>query len=579
MPTLNYTNLEIRKTDRVLKRALPVLREIEALLPTGGRPRAWTVREIFALLLLCAKTGDFQINNAAAIARALTKKQRRILGSRFRSPSALTVRQIGWAFGQISGLVDPYRAGLSHDERAERLRRAARWNSALLEATIPAKVLTRWKGDVAIDTTLVWAWGRPRNSNSDKLYATGSDGGGAPTYIHVHDASDDFDFSPEALRYPWHQKPHLCQLVEPDRPDEVTETGRKRRRDRGKRATGVDWIGNTSHRKIVYGEGHHQVVLVPPTDQHSDLPNVAIATVASPATGNPALHGTIALEAVAESLPNGPKITSVLSDAGFSQAKDEHWLLPLQDRGFTPIFRLHAGNQEGHRATLRDGEILMIDGAPHCRCCPDELRNLVYPHQPKTPREQKVPHWEQLAQRGEYRLKPNSARKAHGQRQFRSPHHGDCPQCRDLPADRQCCRQATHSFTREELARYQPDVFGSPEWERAMNRRSRVEGFFGLLKNKAVVDLCRATMRFFEFGKRSLAVTIRTMTANLHAVQLWEEREKTRTAKPAKRCHSPDRLRDFKPTGDPSPPATHSRPPPQPTNGLDFLAEPLPPDN
>lgn len=86
-------------------------------------------------------------------------------------------------------------------------------------------------------------------------------------------------------------------------------------------------------------------------------------------------------------------------------------------------------------------------------------------------------------------------------------HHGDCPQCRDLPAGQQCCRQPTHSFTREELARYQPDVFGSPEWERNMNRRSRVEGFFGMLKNKAVVDLCRSTMRFFEFGKRSLAVT------------------------------------------------------------------------
>lgn len=102
-------------------------------------------------------------------------------------------------------------------------------------------------------------------------------------------------------------------------------------------------------------------------------------------------------------------------------------------------------------------------------------------------------------------MTPNTAFRKDLSRQFRFPHwdprrrQGGCFHCVD--SSRQplideetgrprptCCQQATKVFTADELGLYQDVAFGELEWFERWNRRDRVEGTFGIMKNPSVTN-------------------------------------------------------------------------------------------
>lgn len=95
---------------------------------------------------------------------------------------------------------------------------------------------------------------------------------------------------------------------------------------------------------------------------------------------------------------------------------------------------------------------------------------------------------------------------------------------------------------------HQAELHGSPEWQDSYARRSRVEGFFGMLKNPAVAGVSRLTARFFEFGKIALATLLRVAATNLAMVSAWEHRRAQ-----AADHQPPAPLASHLPTSDPTP--------------------------
>ena len=111
------------------------------------------------------------------------------------------------------------------------------------------------------------------------------------------------------------------------------------------------------------------------------------------------------------------------------------------------------------------------------------------------------------------------------------------------------------------------------------NVRNRVEGSYGVLKNLAVVNYCRASHHFVGLARETLVAMFSIVAYNVHMLRQWQQRHT---------LEQPDESRDSRAdlaAGLPSPDVTATLPPPsQPAKkprrdpkGLEFLSEPAPP--
>ncbi|MGI8986100.1 MAG: hypothetical protein ACR2GM_04805, partial [Nocardioidaceae bacterium] len=66
--------------------------------------------------------------------------------------------------------------------------------------------------------------------------------------------------------------------------------------------------------------------------------------------------------------------------------------------------------------------------------------------------------------------------------------------------------------------------WGSPNWIRAFNRRSRVEGWFGNLKNDNTEALGRGAFRVLGICKTSIMVAVFAAATNLRLLRAWARR-------------------------------------------------------
>lgn len=492
-----------------------------------GRPRDWSVNGILSVLIFLARheTG-FYIDRASDLIATLPSETRESLGLNRPDGRPFTTRQISYAWNEISRCTDPAAHGIDDAERARRLALLVRIQNLLLIATIPREIRTRWRGDTALDATLVWAHARPPSSGNGKLYAGAADGDGMRTAKRVELLSSDDDriFDAPTDDHPFLDKLRPVPFAEP----ELNErTGRRRRRDRGNRAVGATWIGSKDFPKNLYGHAHHIAVTVGPVgDDELPLPPIAVGHVTTPTTSHPAKSAMVMLTDLNEQLAQlggaATGLGDVLADGGYSQAKPEHWTLPLRDLGAEPIFQLHSTNQLGHRGVLEGhpGGYLLIDGRFYCPCLPEHLRHALYPrfgkHRDKDHTKMRAEFRKVLAQRAPYELRPRGKYRQVGLR-FETPHATQsCPQCGDG-----CCSTRFVNIHWDQLGLYQKHRFGSEDWARSYARRSRVEGFFGALKSPSVGRHNRATSLFFEYAKVSLAVTFRAIATNLHLLANW----------------------------------------------------------
>ena len=75
----------------------------------------------------------------------------------------------------------------------------------------------------------------------------------------------------------------------------------------------------------------------------------------------------------------------------------------------------------------------------------------------------------------------------------------------------------------DELPLSQREQYGSFEWYVSMNRRNRVEGFFGNLKDRARANIRRGTIRVMGLVKTELLVAMAVASLNLRLGEKWED--------------------------------------------------------
>ena len=417
-------------------------------------------------------------------------------------------------------------------------------------------------GHLAVDATLKWGWDRPGGLNA-KLERRGRDGdaGPAPTLSEV---IDDADAAFER--------------------DPLTRLRTMPRRTKGPSTWGPGsaWVGRPNQRKSVYGIALHAVTVAAGT-----APPVIEAIAVTPA---PALPAVAALPLVAQvherrAAERQARLGDVVADPAYS-ANPADWQLALRDLGASPIFRLHRQNQAGRRTR---GGVSLVDGRPYCSCIPDSLAEIPFPRFPSRT-DQLVAYSTEVTKRRRFEMKPNTAFRSDGSRQFRFPHWdparrtGGCWHCvhadgspvidheTGMPKPR-CCNQATKVLSREDLGLYQDVPFGEAQWFTRWNARDRVEGSFGALKNLALTNWGRSYHHFVGLVRETLVATFAVVAHNVHTERTWRAKLALQAPPAKRRQHNrqvPDEVELVRPTPPTQPRARRRRGP----KGLEFLGTP-----
>jgi hypothetical protein len=91
------------------------------------------------------------------------------------------------------------------------------------------------------------------------------------------------------------------------------------------------------------------------------------------------------------------------------------------------------------------------------------------------------------------------------------------------------CGQEKARITRQELPYWQPDLYGSASWYRSYNRRNRIEGIFGNLKNDATQNITRGHTRVMGLAKTALMSMVAVMAVMLRLLDAWTARQEHAT--------------------------------------------------
>jgi len=482
-----------------------------------GRPVELPVRSAlvcFVLLGICGS--NFHVLNLPELMASLSWRARRQIGVDYKDrrggPKQVSYQQLLRAFHAMARAFDPLDPAISWLEAKARAEDLQQFSFRLIQASITDRFRP---GDLAVDATLKWGWDRPGGLHA-KLQRHGRDGdaGSPPSLTEIID-----DSGVAFVRDP------LAEL----RAKSPTHS-----RGPSTWGPGSAWVGRPNARKSVYGIALHAVTATAAT-----APPVIEAIAVTPAPGLPATAAFGLLQEIQMSREHRGchrPLGRVVADPAYS-ANPNDWQLPIRALGGSPIFRLHRTNQAGRR--LHQG-VTFVDGRPYCPCVPDELAELPFPRFPAR-KAQYDAFATEVTKRRRFEMKPNTGYRDDGSRQFKAPHwdserkDGGCVHCvqadgspvidKDTGLPRlRCCTHATKVFSRDELALYQDDAFGEPEWFTHWNARDRVEGTFGIFKNLAVVNWGHDYHHFVGLARETLVATFAVIAHNFHVQRTWRAR-------------------------------------------------------
>jgi hypothetical protein len=258
---------------------------------------------------------------------------------------------------------------------------------------------------------------------------------------------------------------------------------------------------------------------------------------------------------------NGQPVTEVIVDRGFSNYTPDNWAYGLRDRGIEQVLDL---SDHDYGAADFNG-VPMIAGWPHCPAMPAELEEIRrpasltagtlkksataasrmrYARQRKEIAlfEERIAAREMYAfvrtSRGQDRSKTG---KGKGAERFSCPAQAgkvacdNCPLSKFAPAGLprvlnppatpdipDACRQATISVPMTVSPKLrQRERWGTPAWVISYNRRSRVEGGFGLLKNDTTGNVKRGWTRQVGIIKTTLLLAVAVTASNLRQLLTW----------------------------------------------------------
>lgn len=482
--------------------------DLETLLrPTQrGRPRQLTVRALLVGLKLAvdtAKTGcltDVHVLLTEALPRSVQIE----LGTyQPATGTSVTLPQVRRLLTAIQAKLDPSPHTAGDLTPAERDDRAAILQSILdrlLAATMPGGVVH--PGGYAVDGTGTWSWSRGKR--------------------HGETTAD-----PDAA---WGTKTH--------------KNGKS---------------------ESYFGYELHAVVRINPTGAPiSSVPCVAERIVVLPASTN----GTApVLQALARMKSDGLRVHDIAADRGYSYKLD--WTPGLLALDLDPVHDLHA-TQFGARGTHAGARI--VAGVPHCPAMPELFDSIARPGRLAAGPELET-FIGQIEQRGQWALRRVAGPDTSGKERYECPARAGKLRCPAHPASMAlplalpkvsrppteapmptCCSQRTITVPGEVDAKSrQRHYWGSRAWVAAFSRRSRVEGWFGNLKNDNAEALGRGAFRIMGICKTSLMLGIYAAATNLRLLRAWAGRALGNDdLTPLLKSESPDRPeeRDRRPAGE-----------------------------
>lgn len=449
-----------------------------------GRPRQLPVRALLLALLLLVAEGRPHLVRVAPLLNSLPQRDRQRLG--VDRPGGITRRQVQALYDRLSLVLGV--DGLD------------RFCDDLLDATMPDEAIQ--STSLAVDASDIPTWGRPAGMWRGKKRPAG----------------------------------------DPDARWRGADTDRT-------------WKG------ALFGYDLTAAVTV------KDLDGPEVPLLARRIRLRPAASGTVStgLEAVASAAAAQGRLGDVLVDRDYSKSKHgEDFLLPVRALGGRPVFDLTA-YQLGVSGTVRGA--LVIDGQLHSPGTPKALQQLTPPGANAAP-ELVEEYREKVARRTAYALPKHGSPKASGAQLFTCPARVGKLSCPLVPAaqartrkgvvplpvlsapkqalDGTVCSQRYVSVDADQLPLDQPHLFGSWEWAASYARRSRVEGYFGSLKNEATENIRRGTIRVVGLVKTGMLVALAVASANLRHIDSFHARTATpirprtgRPRRPGLRVHLP----------------------------------------
>lgn len=264
------------------------------------------------------------------------------------------------------------------------------------------------------------------------------------------------------------------------------------------------------------------------------------------------------LDILASLAAAGRAPAEVIADRAYTYTVPEDWAVPLKELGIQQVADIHP-KDHGARPHPEHGYI-MIDGHPHVASIPAHLIHIDRPTKfsvkaPATEKNADSERWREyeknraelerfeqlIAERTQYRFEGHG-KTSGGNRRFISPARAWKMRCPGFPPSMQLedvpdcvhpdgqipssCSQNTITVgDAVDRKLRQADYWGSPTWIRSYNRRTAVEGSFGILKS---VDdgggLKRGWTRQVGLVKTSFLLAIYVAAQNLKMLLLWAAR-------------------------------------------------------
>ncbi|MGE9781899.1 hypothetical protein [Janibacter sp. G368] len=258
---------------------------------------------------------------------------------------------------------------------------------------------------------------------------------------------------------------------------------------------------------------------------------------------------------------DGIQPVEVLSDRGYSYTGPEKWATQLTSRGITQVLDMHKADRGPHG---HDDGYLMIDGWPHHPSIPEHLVTIERPARmtvgprPANVDKVKLAAWEKrrdgvraftdlMAQRELYRYdRVAKAKTPGGSERYRCPGKSGkirCEGCATVDAQwgyvdaphvhltpdgviPKACQQATITIRGDVDRKLRQDLpWGSPEWIAHFGRRTRVEGYFGLMKSAdGDGSVRRGWTRQVGRVKTGMLLAIAIAAHNLQQLTHWAAR-------------------------------------------------------
>ena len=239
-------------------------------------------------------------------------------------------------------------------------------------------------------------------------------------------------------------------------------------------------------------------------------------------------------------------VTEIFVDKHYSYKEFNRWAVPLGERGIV------------QHLDLRDDEVFFNDdiddlrfvgGVAHCPSTPNDLDGLERPSAQASKRDHA--RFATLIQRRQaYAMKSHTRPTPDGKRRLQCPALAGTIGCplrpgsmtiaarRGLPVVENppdlttysklpaCCTQQTVAVTPFDKIRKheQPHYWGSPEWQQVYNRRTYVEGSYGIRKNPAAENVDRGQNQVFGLVWIHLVHTLVNASYNLNRLTSWAAR-------------------------------------------------------